>query len=95
MREALVASERERDLVIARLREALAQVKALSGILPICASCKKIRDDEGYWTQIETYLKSRTDAQFTHGLCPDCARRLYPEVFGKPGQPAQPGPEAG
>jgi hypothetical protein len=78
MREALLASERERDLVIARLREALAQVKALSGILPICASCKNIRDDQGYWQQVEGYIREHSEAEFSHSICPECAEKLYP-----------------
>ncbi len=61
------------------LEKALAQVKTLRGLLPICANCKKIRDDEGFWTKVESYLVKHTDAQFSHGLCPDCARELYPE----------------
>lgn len=64
-----------------RLAEALAQVKRLSGLLPICSSCKKIRDDLGYWKQIEVYIREHSDADFTHSICPDCARRLYPEYY--------------
>jgi len=63
------------------LTEALANVKTLKGLLPICASCKKIRDDKGYWTQIESYIYKHSDAEFSHGICPDCARKLYPEIF--------------
>lgn len=69
--------EQEREKLIAQLREALAQVKTLSGFLPICASCKKIRDDSGYWKQIEAYLSAHADVTFSHGLCPDCAKKLY------------------
>ncbi len=69
----------EREQLILQLQEALAQVKTLRGLLPICASCKKIRDDRGYWSQIETYIGDRSDAEFTHGLCPECAKKLYPE----------------
>ena len=61
-----------------RLQEAIAKVKALSGLLPICASCKKIRDDRGYWNQIESYIREHSEADFTHGICPDCIERLYP-----------------
>ena len=81
MREALLISERERDAVIAKLREALAQVKALSGILPICASCKKIRDDQGYWQQVESYIRDHSEAEFSHGICPVCAEKLYPGLL--------------
>lgn len=73
------AERRNREL-IGELQKALAEVKTLRGILPICARCKKIRDQEGYWQQVETYMSSRTDAEFSHGICPDCARELYPEL---------------
>lgn len=62
------------------LQTALDTLKTLHGIIPICASCKKIRDDQGSWNQLETYISEHTDADFSHGICPDCARRLYPEV---------------
>lgn len=65
------------------LRQALDQVRTLSGLLPICANCKKIRDDKGYWQQIEHYLASHSGASFSHGLCPDCVRQLYPELKGE------------
>ena len=61
------------------LSEALGKVKTLSGLLPICASCKKIRDDKGYWNQIEGYIQDHTDAAFSHGICPGCIETLYPE----------------
>ena len=63
-----------------KLEKSLAEVKTLSGFLPICSSCKKIRDDKGYWKQIETYIGDHSDAQFSHGVCPDCAQRLYPDL---------------
>lgn len=59
------------------LQQALSQVKALNGLLPICASCKKIRDDQGYWNQIETYIREHSQAEFSHSICPECARQLY------------------
>ncbi len=68
----------ERERLIEQLKKALADVKVLSGMLPICASCKKIRDDKGYWQQIESYLSEHSDALFSHSLCPECARKLYP-----------------
>lgn len=71
----------EREKLIAELNAALAKVKLLSGFLPICASCKKIRDDKGYWQQIESYIKEHSEAEFSHGICPDCAYKLYPECF--------------
>ena len=74
-------AEQEREQVIVKLQQALAQVKRLSGFLPICASCKKIRDDQGYWQQVEAYIRDHSEAEFSHGLCPECARKLYPELF--------------
>ncbi len=72
---------RERRRRIQELRQALEEVKTLSGLLPICANCKKIRDDHGYWNRIEAYIQARSEAQFTHGICPDCAREIYPELY--------------
>lgn len=63
-----------------RLEKALNDVRELSGMLPICSSCKKIRDDEGYWNQIESYIRKHTNADFSHGLCPGCAHELYPDL---------------
>lgn len=71
--------EAEHLKLIQELTEALSQVKALTGLLPICAACKKIRDDQGYWQQVETYIAQRSQAEFSHGICPDCMKRLYPE----------------
>ncbi len=65
------------------LQEALSQVRQLSGLLHICASCKKVRDDQGYWTQIESYIRDRSEAEFSHSLCPDCGEELYPGMLGK------------
>ena len=76
-------SERERERLIVELRDALSHVKRLSGLLPICSSCKKIRDDHGYWNQLEVYIQEHSDASFTHSFCPDCVRRLYPEIFSE------------
>jgi PAS domain S-box-containing protein len=76
-------AEEEREVLINELQQALAEVKALSGLLPICSACKKIRDDKGYWQQIEGYIMAHSDTQFSHGLCPDCAKKLYPHMkFG-------------
>lgn len=61
------------------LEEALEEIRALQGILPICSSCKKIRDDKGYWNQIEAYFRDHSDVEFTHSICPECAGRLYPD----------------
>lgn len=73
-------SEKERNALIAKLQAALDDVKSLSGLLPICSACKKIRDDKGYWTQIESYITEHSEADFTHSICPDCARKLYPNI---------------
>ena len=67
--------------VAADLQHSLDHIKRLSGMLPICAACKKIRNDKGYWEQIEQYIAERSETEFTHGLCPECARRLYPELM--------------
>ena len=75
----LKKKEREREELIQELREALSKVKTLSGLLPICSSCKKIRDDKGYWRQIEAYIRDHSAAEFSHALCPECAKKLYPE----------------
>ena len=70
----------ERERLILELREALARIRTLSGLLPICSSCKKIRDDKGYWSQVESYIARHSEATFTHGICPDCMKKLYPDV---------------
>lgn len=72
--------EKEQEILIQQLQDALSRVKKLSGLLPICASCKKIRDDKGYWNQIESYIRAHSDVDFSHGICPECAKRLYPEM---------------
>ncbi|MGC8603501.1 MAG: response regulator, partial [Desulfomonilaceae bacterium] len=66
--------------LILELQHALAQVKKLSGFIPICASCKKIRDDKGYWRQVEEYIRDHSEALFSHSICPDCMKKLYPEI---------------
>jgi len=76
-KQAEVALKQERD----KLQDALAEVKILSGLLPICANCKKIRDDKGYWNQIEAYIRDHSEADFSHSICPECAKNLYPEFY--------------
>jgi hypothetical protein len=71
----------ERERLIVELREALVHIKTLSGLLPICAGCKKIRDDKGYWSQVESYIARHSEATFTHSLCPDCMKKLYPDIL--------------
>jgi PAS domain S-box-containing protein len=75
--ELRTAQEAQKNL-IEELKGAMAKIRTLSGMLPICSSCKKIRDDKGYWTRLEAYIYEHTDAQLSHGLCPDCAKKLYP-----------------
>jgi PAS domain-containing protein len=70
-------AEEEREQVLKELQEALAKVKQLQGLLPICAQCHKIRDDTGYWNRIESYIQDHAEVQFSHGLCPECIRELY------------------
>jgi PAS domain S-box-containing protein len=71
--------EEEREKLIAELQAALAKINTLSGLLPICPACKKVRDDDGYWQQVETYIKDHSGVKFTHGYCPDCARKWIDE----------------
>jgi PAS domain S-box-containing protein len=73
-------SDEERERLIADLQHAVTKIRTLSGMFPICASCKKIRDDRGYWTQIEEYIRDHSEAEFSHGICPECATRLYPGI---------------
>jgi hypothetical protein len=70
-----------KEELILNLQKALVEVKTLSGLLPICSSCKKIRDDEGYWQQIEEYIRDHSEADFTHGICNECVEELYPEFY--------------
>ncbi len=77
------AAEAERERLIDELQDALAKVKTLTGLLPICSSCKKIRDDEGHWNHIENYISARSEADFSHGICPSCAAMLYPKYIKK------------
>jgi PAS domain S-box-containing protein len=72
--------EKEKEKLIIELQNALSEVKKLSGFLPICSSCKKIRDDKGYWNEVETYIGEHSEALFSHSICPDCMRKLYPEI---------------
>ncbi|MCF8144673.1 MAG: PAS domain S-box protein [Deltaproteobacteria bacterium] len=73
--------EEEREKLIQELQTALSQIRKLSGMLPICASCKKIRDDKGYWQQVEAYITTHSEVRFSHSVCPECARELYPECY--------------
>ena len=72
--------EQEKEMLIAELQRAVKEIKTLRGILPICAHCKKIRDDTGYWNQIESYINQHSEVSFSHGICPDCIEKLYPDI---------------
>lgn len=76
----ILSAERERDRLIEDLKAALEKVKLLSGLLPICCHCKKIRNDEGYWTQVEEYVQAHSEATFSHSICRDCAKVHYPNL---------------
>ena len=80
-----IRAQGEKDRLIVELKDALSKVKTLSGLLPICASCKKIRDDKGYWNQIEHYIRGHSEAEFSHSICPECARKTIEEIsnYGK------------
>ena len=80
MNEKLSSLSAEQTTLIVKLQDALAKIKTLRGMLPICAACKKVRDDKGYWSQIEVYVRDHSDAEFTHGLCPDCAQKYYDQL---------------
>ena len=73
-------AERERDTVIEKLQKTLSEVKTLRGLIPICANCKNIRDDTGYWNRIEAYIQKHSDAEFSHSICPECEKKLYPDL---------------
>jgi PAS domain-containing protein len=73
--------EDEHERLIEELQGALRQVSQLEGLLPICASCRKVRDDQGFWGDVEEYVSSRARVEFTHGICPDCAKKLYPSIM--------------
>lgn len=72
--------QKEREKLIADLQDAIAKVNTLKGMLPICANCKKIRDDKGRWEQIESYIREHSEAELTHGICPECVKKLYPDL---------------
>jgi DNA-binding NtrC family response regulator len=71
----------ERQRLTTELKTALDHIKQLQGMLPICSECKKIRDDKGYWNRIESYISKHSGVEFSHGICPDCAQKLYPELY--------------
>jgi DNA-binding NtrC family response regulator len=73
----------ERQRLLTELKTALDHIKQLQGMLPICSVCKNIRDDKGYWNRIESYISRHSEVEFSHGICPDCAKTLYPDLFDK------------
>jgi hypothetical protein len=77
---ARIKVEKEREKIIVQLQNALSEIKTLSGLLPICSHCKKIRDDKGYWNQLEVYIHEHTDVKFSHGICQECAKKHYPDL---------------
>ncbi len=77
----IIKDFRQRLKLIGELKKTLGEVKTLKGFIPICASCKKIRNDEGFWDQLESYISAHSDADFTHSICPDCINKLYPEYM--------------
>lgn len=80
---ALNRSLEEQDQALLELAHAIARIKVLDGLVPICSNCKKIRDDHGFWNLLEDYISAHSDAQFSHGICPDCIEELYPKVWAK------------
>ena len=74
-------ANKENSKLIIELQDALAEVKTLSGLMPICSFCKKIRDDKGYWNQFESYIKEHSQVEFSHSICPECAKNQYPEFL--------------
>ncbi|MFH1984662.1 MAG: PAS domain S-box protein [Pseudomonadota bacterium] len=76
----LKQTEMERERLIGELQKALSEVKKLSGLLPICSHCKKVRDDKGYWNQIESYIGDHSEAKFSHSICQECAKKYFPEM---------------
>ncbi len=74
-------AEKEKEVLISELQEALSKIKTLDGLLPICAWCKKIHDDKGYWKKVETYVEEHSDALFTHGICPECLKKVSPDTY--------------
>lgn len=81
LQKSLVEKNAELQTKNEQLQQVLDQVKSLSGLLPICANCKKIRNDQGYWQDVAVYIRDHSEADFTHGICPDCIQKLYPDLY--------------
>jgi two-component system, response regulator PdtaR len=73
--------EEEKNILITKLQYALANIKTLNGLIPICSSCKKVRNDKGFWQMVDEYISEHSEADFSHGICEDCFQRLYPEYL--------------
>ena len=82
-RDTILQQKEELEQKNHELEKAIAEIKQLSGLLPICSSCKKIRDDDGYWNQLEIYITTHSEVEFSHSICPDCAKKLYPEIYSE------------
>ncbi len=78
-----IQAEQERERLIHELQEAMEKIKTLRGLVPICMHCKNIRNDEGFWQKVETYVQEHSDAKFSHGICPSCLKKHYPEYYNK------------
>jgi len=81
LQQELYETNNKQKKLIIDLEDALSRIKGLSGCLPICTSCKRIRDDKGSWNQLELYIRDHSEAEFSHGFCPDCAKKLYPDIY--------------
>ena len=79
----LTAVNEKQSKLIKHLQDAFSSIRTLEGLIPICASCKRIRNDNGYWEQVEEYIRQHSEANFSHGICPDCVKKLYPAVAAK------------
>jgi hypothetical protein len=77
------SAEEAKEKLLLELQKTLAELKTLQGIIPICSSCKQIRDDKGCWHQIEAYVRDHTQADFSHGLCPHCMEKIYPDIWNE------------
>ncbi|MDP8201783.1 MAG: response regulator [Candidatus Tenebribacter burtonii] len=79
----LYSQKLQLEKTVSELEKALSEIKTLSGLIPICSSCKKIRDDSGFWTNVEHYIAARSDVDFSHAICPDCMKKEYPKIYAK------------
>lgn len=78
-----IHAEKEKEHALSELKEAMEKIKTLRGLLPICSYCKKIRDDHGYWQQLETYMEAHSQAEFSHGICPECIKEHFPDLYNE------------